>query len=106
MSNYQPGSSKARAFFTIGGFIAVIWMMNTDYSADAAPLACEHRSAEHAAQAHTTREGDSRWHVAHGQLPTCGLDDQKQEKHDESNDSDGHWRRDHEGFHCTWHGCG
>lgn len=70
--------------------------------------ACAHRSAAHAAKSHTTREGDSRWHVAHGQLPTCNLD-----KSDDSDDNDSSDdqpnripRRDHHGYHCTWHGCG
>lgn len=75
--------------------------------AQAQPV-CTHRSAEHAAKQHTTREGDSRWHVAHGQLPTCNLD--KSNDRDDSDSGDDAPtripRRDHHGFHCTWHGCG
>lgn len=70
---------------------------------------CEHRSAEHAAKSHTTREGDSRWHVLHGQLPTCNLDKSDDKDDNPSHDDDSPTRiprRDHHGFHCTWHGCG
>lgn len=107
MSQYNRGNPAARALFTLGGLAAIVLWMTTPPDADAAPLTCKHRSAEHAAQAHQTREGDSRWHVLHGQLPTCGLDDDKG-----SSGSDGDHgdhsppRRDHPGFHCTWHGCG
>lgn len=76
--------------------------------ASAVPGLCVHRGEAHAAQQHTTREADSRWHVLHGQLPTCNLD-QKDDKDDHDDSAgDGHLlpRRDHEGFHCTWHGCG
>lgn len=70
--------------------------------------ACAHRSASHAAQAHTTREGDSRWHVAHGGLPTCNLD-QKDDSDDSSKDSTSNktpFYRDHQGFHCYHFHCG
>lgn len=71
-------------------------------------LTCTHRGEAHAAQQHTTREADSRWHVEHGQLPTCDLDSDKSHDDHEDNAGDSHLlpRRDHEGFHCTWHGCG
>lgn len=90
------------------------WMLAAAVAATVlAPVAgadapCERRSAEHAVQAHTTREGDSRWHVAHGQLPTCGLDKDSGDKHDDDrhDDHEGVPHRDHPGFHCTWHGCG
>lgn len=107
------------------GLIAV--SCNACPEAKASPL-CAHRGAEHAAQHHETREGDSRWHVAHGDLPTCNLDkpddvdDRDHERddprwrymfkdHDKSDDRDegdgtSIPRRDHQGFHCTWHGCG
>lgn len=77
-------------------------------TAHAGPL-CEHRGEAHAAQQHTTREADSRWHVEHGQLPTCDLDKKDDaDKHADEHEHDGNLipRRDHEGFHCTWHGCG
>lgn len=70
-----------------------------------APLVvpCEHRGEAHAAQQHTTRDADSRWHVEHGQLPTCNLAqkddrDDHQDNHDDDKLIPGH--RDHEGFHC------
>ena len=76
--------------------------------AQAQPL-CEHRSAAHAAQSHTTREGDSRWHVLHGQLPTCNLDksDDKDDHHESDDDHhDIPDRRDHAGIHCFHFHCG
>lgn len=73
-----------------------------------ADVLCEHRGEAHAAQQHTTREADSRWHVEHGQLPTCDLD-----KHDDHQAGDEHHddenlpgHRDHEGFHCYHLHCG
>lgn len=96
------------------------------YVADAAPLLCAHRGAEHAAQHHESREADSRWHVMHGDLPTCNLDkpddvdDRDHERDDprwrlphDEHKSDDHEEdhadvphRDRPGFHCTWRGCG
>lgn len=94
--------------------------------ASAQPL-CAHRSVEHAAQHHESRESDSRWHIAHHDLPTCNLDKKDDvddrdhekddprwkvyrtnDKSDDQKDGDGNLvpRRDHEGFHCTWRGCG
>jgi hypothetical protein len=68
---------------------------------------CAHRGADHAAQQHTTREADSRWHVAHGQLPTCDLDkDQKHNDSHQDHDSDLPGHRDHPGFHCVHLHCG
>lgn len=46
-------------------FAAIIWASDSD----AAP--CEHRSAAHIAE-HGGLAADSAWHVAHGDLPTCG----------------------------------
>lgn len=93
-------------FGTVLLFGFVIYALMHPAHAQAQP-ACEHRSAEHAAQAHTTREGDSRWHVLHGQLPTCGLD-QSDDDRDKGHGDEGSPRphRDHPGFHCTIHGCG
>lgn len=88
---------------------------------------CAHRSAEHAAQHHETREQDSHWHERHGDLPTCNLDkkddyDDKSQEHDDprwkverhhedktkrdNDDRDDHSHRDHEGFHCYRLHCG
>lgn len=84
----------------------VLWFVTPAPSAGA-EVPCEHRSAEHAAESHTTREGDSRWHVLHGQLPTCGLGDSSEGGNTgEHRNSDDGPRRDHPGYHCTWHGCG
>lgn len=74
----------------------------------AQPL-CEHRSEAHAAQQHTTREGDSRWHVLHGQLPTCNLDQKDDHDDHPSDDRDTDhtpFHRDHEGIHCFHFHCG
>jgi hypothetical protein len=48
-------------------------------------------------------KADSAWHTAHGQLPTCD-EESHEERHDDNDDRGP--RRDHFGFHCTWHGCG
>lgn len=65
---------------------------------------CEHRGEAHAAQQHTTREADSRWHVEHGQLPTCDLDKKDDRDHNagrDEHDSDLPGHRDHPGYHCV-----
>ena len=99
------------------------WIGSTG-QASAEP-ACAHRGAEHAAQHHETREGDSRWHVLHGDLPTCNLDkpddtddhdhehddprwfprdEHPIERHDDDHPEGVH--RDHEGLHCYHLHCG
>lgn len=87
----------------------MIWGVGSCMSAATAHAAvtCEHRSAEHAASHHMSREADSRYHTLHGGLPTCGLNDKSKDAgHDEQNDGHLFPRRDHQGFHCTLHGCG
>jgi len=93
-----------RAVLTAAALTAAVWCGCAE--AKASPV-CEHRSAEHAAQHHMSREADSRYHVMHGERPTCGLDDDKDKSNDEHHDEDHSIpRRDHPGFHCTWRGCG
>jgi hypothetical protein len=75
--------------------------------AQAVPTACEHRSASHAAEHHQTRAEDSRHHVLRGELPTCGLDDDKSKDSNRDDDHNHIPRRDHPGLHCSlFHGCG
>lgn len=104
---------------------AASWGIGTS-EASASPL-CAHRGAEHAAQHHESRDSDSRWHVLHGDLPTCNLDkqddvddrdhekddprwrvyhDDKRKSDDKEDDGNAFPHRDSPGFHCTWHGCG
>lgn len=51
--------------------------------ADAAP--CEHRSAAHVAE-HGGLAADSAYHVAHGELPTCGNGERKASSETKNND--------------------
>lgn len=121
----------ARAFTITMSVITLVALgaaINQIANAHADSPICEHRGEAHAAQQHTTREADSRWHVEHGQLPTCDLSkgddhgsvedhrsssgnlDQKDDrddhpdKHDDDKLIPGH--RDHEGFHCYRLHCG
>lgn len=100
-------TTDALKAFTITMWVIVLIALGAAFAqiAHAGPT-CEPRSAEHAAQHHQTREADSRFHVLHGELPTCGLDGPKRDDSHQDNDSPSLPRRDHEGFHCTWHGCG
>jgi hypothetical protein len=68
---------------------------------------CEVRGPEHYDQ-HGGKDVDSAYHVAHGERPTCdGSDDKSSPSEPTSYQDSGLWeRRDHAGFHCTWHGCG
>lgn len=72
-----------------------------------ADILCEHRGEAHAAQQHTTRQSDSRWHVVHGQLPTCDLDKKDDPDRNAGNDdTDLPGHRDHAGIHCYHLHCG
>lgn len=99
--------------FTITMWIVVLIAagaaLNQISQAHADSPICEHRGEAHAAQQHTTREADSRWHVEHGQLPTCDLDKPDDRDHDagkDEHDSDLPGHRDHPGFHCVRLHCG
>jgi hypothetical protein len=108
LSGLTVATVKTLIASTVAASSIAIGLTSLAPAVSAQPL-CEHRSAAHAAQSHTTREGDSRWHVAHGQLPTCNLDksDDSDDNHkSDDNDTNHIPRRDHGGFHCTWHGCG
>lgn len=116
--------TKAWLVFFLG-MLALIAVSCNAPDAQAQP-ACAHRGAEHAAQHHETREGDSRWHERHGDLPTCNLDksddvDNRDHEHDDprwfpkshedkhkSDDTDdrGIPHRDHPGYGCKWLHCG
>jgi hypothetical protein len=102
--------------FAVRAFCIAMWIVvavaagaafNQISSAHADSPLCAHRGEAHAAQQHTTREADSRWHVMHGQLPTCDLDkDQKHNDSHQDHDSDLPGHRDHAGIHCFHLHCG
>jgi len=48
---------------------------------------CEHRSSRHISE-HGGLAADSAWHVAHGQLPTCGQEASRQRAEDGSRKSE------------------
>ena len=63
----------------------VVWGLLFAGTADASPV-CVHRSAAHAAEHGTTVAADSRWHVRHGELPTCGHENDGQRASDDRDD--------------------
>jgi len=73
-------------------------------AAEASP-GCAHRSAVHVAE-HGGHAADSRWHVAHGDLPTCDPDSSgARSSDDDDGDDGGRFRiphRDRLGYHCKW----
>lgn len=83
------GPFRGAVFGLIAGLIAwvliAIAVIALSGKADAAPL-CEPRDATHQAE-HGGFAVDSAWHVAHGQLPTCGTDSSAH-KGDEHEDDD------------------
>ena len=65
----------AGAVLASAGLLGGMWVSTPEASA----VPCEHRSAAHIAE-HGGLAADSRWHVAHGQLPTCGAEQQQEAK--------------------------
>lgn len=92
-----------------GLMLAGAFALALAYSAHAhadVPGLCEHRGQYHADQHHMTREADSRWHVEHGERPTCGLDkDHHIDEHDDNHDVNVP-HRDKPGFGCKHFHCG
>lgn len=62
----------AGAVLASAGLLGGMWVSTPE----AWSVPCEHRSAAHIAE-HGGLAADSRWHVARGQLPTCGAEEQK-----------------------------
>ena len=60
-----------RAVIAAGLALGLTFMAPGIGTAQAVPLTCEHRSAAHVKD-HGGLAEDSAWHVAHGELPTCG----------------------------------
>lgn len=90
----------------LAGAFALALMYSAHAKADV-PFTCEHRGQYHADQHHMSREADSRWHVEHGERPTCGLDDKHDDHQEHGDDHHDIPHRDHPGFGCKlFRGCG